>query len=328
MTILGRKTTLVTGAAGFIGSFVCQRLLQQNQYVIGIDNLNDSYDVQLKQDRLARLVSPKFTFIKQDIANQSAISSLFNQFSVDKVVHLAAEAGQGNGDGQTERFISSNVVGFNNIIAHCRVHQIKHLLYASTAAVYGDNADFPVTEQSNSDQPLSLYAATKKANEVMAHSYASMYALPVTGLRFFTVYGPWGRPDMALYKFADRIMAGLGLNIHNNGNHTRDLIYIDDLVDAILAALEKPPSADHQVPHKIYNIGNQTAIGLLEMVESLEQQLDRKTTHKLLPRQVGEIKDNQADTTLFFQQFGFKPQVDFKQGLKKFVAWYRQYHSV
>ncbi|VAW46496.1 UDP-glucose 4-epimerase [hydrothermal vent metagenome] len=202
------------------------------------------------------------------------------------------------------------------------------MLYASTAAVYGDNADFPVTEQSNSDRPLSLYAATKKANEVMAHSYASMYALPVTGLRFFTVYGPWGRPDMALYKFTDSIMGGLCLNIHNNGNHTRDLIYIDDLVDAILAALEKPPSADQQIPHKIYNIGNQKAIGLLEMIENLEQQLGRKTAHKLLPRQVGEIKDNQADTTLFFQQFGFKPQVDFKQGLKKFVEWYRQYHSV
>lgn len=321
--------TLVTGAAGFIGSHVCQRLLAQNCAVIGLDNLNHSYAIQLKKDRLDQLKSPDFRFIKLDMADSSAMESLFTNYQIDQVIHLAAESGLQTNTQLTEQAACmnyNNIIAFSHLLDNCRKHNVRHVVYASTAAVYGDNADFPVTEQSNSDQPLSLYAASKKANEVLAHSYAHQFDLPLTGLRFFTVYGPWGRPDMVLYLFTQQILAGLPLNIHNNGDHSRDFIYIDDLVEAVLIALQNPPQ--NQTPHQIYNLGSQKALGLMEMVQTLEQQLGQTTAHQFLPRQKQEIQNNQADASLFNQQFGFEAQTDFVSGVKRFVAWYRDYHSV
>ncbi len=319
-------TFLVTGAAGFIGSYISQRLIEQNYRVIGVDNLNSYYDVQLKKDRLKYLKSSLFSFVQQDITDTKAMADIFSQGSIKKVVHLAAEAGVQHGSDQPELFINSNVVGFNNILENCRKHKIEHLVYASTAAVYGDNSDFPLSEKSNSDRPLTLYAATKKSNEVLAHSYAHLYRLTITGLRFFTVYGPWGRPDMALFKFVDKIINNSPIEIHNYGNHTRDLIYIDDLVDALLAILTKPTDTSQTMGHQIYNLGNQKAIQLMEMVHILEQKLGQSTAHVLLPLQSGEIKDNLADTTAFIERYGVKPQVQFEDGVDRFVKWYRDYY--
>ncbi|MGJ8662411.1 MAG: SDR family NAD(P)-dependent oxidoreductase [Marinicella sp.] len=316
-------TILVTGAAGFIGSHVCRKLIDQKEHVIGVDNLNSYYAVQLKKDRLKLLESPEFTFVQQDITDVAAMVDLFEHSKPKKVVHLAAEAGVQHGSEQPELFINSNVVGFNNILENCRKFAIEHLIYASSASVYGDNVDFPLTEKSNSDQPLTLYAATKKANEVLAHSYAHLYQLNITGLRFFTVYGPWGRPDMALYKFTDCIENNHPINIHNHGNHTRDLIYIDDLVDALMAILNQPATAGHQ----IYNLGSQQAIGLMDMVKTLEHELGHSTPHVLLPRQAGEIEDNRADASAFINQYGVKPQVELNEGISRFVKWYRDYNQ-
>lgn len=328
MNSLKGKTVLVTGAAGFIGSYVCLRLLQQQSHVIGVDNLNDSYDASLKHGRLAQIESPNFSFIHLDVTHQAAMASLFNQHQFDVVVHLAAEAGQQHDEGNGEHVFNHNVQGFSVVLENCREHAVKQILYASSAAVYGDNDDLPVTEASNTDKPLSLYAASKKANEVLAHSYASLYDMRITGLRFFTVYGPWGRPDMALYKFARRILAGQPLNIHNQGQHSRDLIYIDDLLDAIELVLTTKINSAAAEPHQIYNLGHETAVDLTTMVKALEQQLGQRTEHNMLPRQAGEIQYNQADASLFQETYGWQARVGFDEGLKKFVDWYKSYHSV
>ncbi|MEZ5471571.1 MAG: NAD-dependent epimerase/dehydratase family protein [Marinicella sp.] len=320
-------TILVTGAAGFIGSFVCEKLLGTEQTVIGIDNLNNSYDVNLKRARLHRLDHPKFQFFKQDITESGGLAEIFKQNHIASVIHLAAEAGVTQGEEKPEQFINSNIVGFGHVLENCRHHSIKHLIYASTAAVYGDNEDFPVTENSNSDHPLTLYGATKKANEVLANSYAEQFAMRITGLRFFSVYGPWARPDMALCKFTRQIMQNEPIKLHNKGNHTRDMIYIDDLVDAITVVWSEADVQATEKKHQIYNIGNQQAIGLKQMVQVLEQQLGKHTEHHLVPLQKGEIIDNQADASKFYRRFGIMPKVAFEQGVEKFLQWYREYHQ-
>ncbi len=318
---------LVTGAAGFIGSQVCRQLLALNHAVIGVDNFNPDYDVQLKHDRLALLPADRFSFATADVTDIVAMAEIFERENIEQVIHLAAVAGLQNSSAQAQTIMHNNVMGFSHIIEQCRLHQVQHLVYASTAAVYGDNTDFPVTEQSSSDQPISLYAASKKANEVLAHSYAHLYQLPATGLRFFTVYGPWGRPDMALYKFTEKLEKGQAIDIHNHGQHSRDMIYIDDLVAAILKVIDCPPSTNKLgTPHQIYNLGGQQAIALMDVVETLEQTLGKTTEHVLLPLQAGEIKHNQADASAFQIQFDWQPAVSFQQGVKNFIAWYRQYH--
>lgn len=320
-------TVLVTGAAGFIGSFVCQRLLQTGHQVVGVDNLNNYYDVSLKQKRLELLNRLNFHFIKQDIVNGEALAETFSQYPFETVIHLAAEAGVTYGADHPELFMNTNVVGFGHVLENCRRQKIRHLIYASTAAVYGDNKDFQVTENSASDQPLTMYAATKKANEVLAHCYAEQFDLRVTGLRFFTVYGPWARPDMALYKFARQIVEQQPIHLHNHGNHTRDLIYIDDLVDAIEAVIAQPEAQQARLKHRIYNLGHEKAVGLQQMVSELESCLGQQTEHIGLQLQRGEVKDNKADATAFYRDYGIKPKVGFHEGVAKFVQWYREYHQ-
>jgi len=308
-------TFLVTGAAGFIGSYISQRLIEQNHRVIGVDNLNSYYDVSLKKDRLKHLNSPFFSFVQQDITDSKAMADVFGQGGIKKVVHLAAEAGIKQGSNQPELFINSNVAGFNNVLENCRKHKIEHLVYASTAAVYGDSSDFPLSEKSNSDRPLTLYAATKKANEVLAHSYAHLYDLNITGLRFFTVYGPWGRPDMVIFKFTDHIMNNRPIEIHNHGDHTRDLVYIDDLIDALNAVLTEPINTSQATSHQIYNLGNQYAVPLMDIVRTLEQKLGQSTARIL------------ADASAFYEQYGIKPQVQLEEGIDRFVKWYIDYYQ-
>lgn len=268
-----------------------------------------------------------FQFLKQDITNRSGFAEIFSQNNISKVIHLAAEAGVKQGEKNPEQFINCNIVGFGHVLENCRQHQIKHLIYASTAAVYGDNTDFPVTESSNSDQPLTLYGATKKANEVLAHCYAEQFAMQLTGLRFFSVYGPWARPDMALYKFTRQILKGEPIQLHNHGNHTRDMIYIDDLVDAIEAVWSAKQPVSPEKNHQIFNLGHEHAIGLKQMVKTLEQKLGKQSQHQLIPLQKGEIIDNQADGSRFYRQFGIKPQVSFEAGVEHFLNWYREFHQ-
>jgi len=329
---------LVTGAAGFIGSFVSHGLLGRGDEVVGIDNLNDYYDGSLKEARLARLVDRKgFRFLKLDIADRQGMENLFSSEKFDKVVNLAAQAGVRYSLENPHAYIDSNIVGFLNILEGCRHHQVKHLVYASSSSVYGANETMPFSVHDNVDHPVSLYAASKKANELMAHTYSHLYGLPTTGLRFFTVYGPWGRPDMAYFKFAKAILAGDPIDVYNHGKMQRDFTYIDDVVEGVLRVLDKtaegnpvwegasPDPGSSRAPWRVYNIGNHTPVELLRFIEVLEASLGKKAIKKMLPMQPGDVPATAADVSDLMADVGFVPATDIATGLRMFVEWYKDY---
>jgi len=330
---------LVTGAAGFIGAAFAHRLLEQRQEVIGVDNLNDYYDVGLKMARLRSLESHSgFHFKKLDISDRAGVRGLFESFYFDRVVHLAAQAGVRHSIECPEVYIDSNLVGFGNVLEGCRHSRIGHLVYASSSSVYGANTHLPFSERDNVDHPLSLYAASKKANELMAHTYAHLYGLPVTGLRFFTVYGPWGRPDMALFKFTEGILRGVPIPVYNRGEMIRDFTYIDDIVEGMARILERPaapnPSwsgdtpdpATSGAPYRVYNIGNSRPVELLHYIEVLEQCLGKKATLEFLPMQDGDVPATSADVSTLEDDVGYRPQTSVEEGVARFVEWYREYY--
>lgn len=331
---------LVTGAAGFIGSHVCHALLARGDEVIGIDNVNDYYDVGLKQARLARLTDQRaFTFIKANLANWDIIQKIFADHKPNRVVNLAAQPGVRYASKNPHAYAESNLVGFLNILEACRHHTIEHLVYASSSSVYGANTTMPFDAHDNVDHPLSLYAATKKSNELMAHSYAHIYGLPVTGLRFFTVYGPWGRPDMALFLFTKNILAGVPIDVFNQGNHARDFTYIDDIVSGVIGTLDKvstpnvdwsgatPDPATSLAPYRIYNIGNNRPVKLMYFIECLEKALGQTAQKNMLPLQPGDVQKTYANIDDLQELMGFKPTVSIEDGVQRFVDWYRQFYS-
>lgn len=331
---------LVTGAAGFIGMHTALKLLDSGHQVIGIDNLNDYYDVQLKVDRLAHLSSyPNFQFIKIDIAWRQEILDLFQAEKFDRVIHLAAQAGVRYSITNPAVYIDSNLVGFGNILEACRQNTIQHLVYASSSSVYGGNKKMPFSEDDGVDHPVSLYAATKKANELMAHSYSHLYGIPTTGLRFFTVYGPWGRPDMAPMLFAKAAFAGEPIKVFNHGHMSRDFTYIDDVVNGVLLTLNKIPSSNpnydslrspansSHAPYRIFNIGNSSPIPLLEFISAIERQAGRDIEKIFLPMQDGDVQATYADTSLLQKWIGEAPCTSIDSGVSSFMAWYRDYYS-
>lgn len=332
---------LLTGAAGFIGYHLAERLLERGDVIIGIDNLNHYYDVRLKQARLQRLKKyDAFNFHQQDIADRDAVTDLFNQYSFDLVVNLAAQAGVRYSLKNHYAYIDSNIVGFLNILEGCRHHQINNFVFASSSSVYGANAKQPFSENDSINHPLALYAASKKANELMAHSYANLYQLPCTGLRFFTVYGPWGRPDMALFKFTKNILAGVPIDVYNHGNMVRDFTYIDDIIDGILPTIDNPAKpnlewsahdpdpASSYVPFRIYNIGSSQPIKLSEFIAALEQSLGKGAIRNNMPIQLGDVPATFADTSALQKNFGYQPKNNIQQGINAFVSWYRDYYSL
>jgi len=335
------KKILITGVAGFIGYHLAQKLLQDNWHVIGIDNLNDYYDVELKQNRL-KLIETKenFLFHRLDLADKVNMAKLFQEQGFDYVVNLAAQAGVRYSLKNPHAYIESNIVGFMNILEGCRHNQVKHLVFASSSSVYGANTHMPFSVHQNVDHPMSLYAATKKANELMAHTYASLYGLPATGLRFFTVYGPWGRPDMALFLFTRAILAGEPINVFNHGNMKRDFTYIDDIVEGVARVItlipasnpawqgDRPDPATSYAPYKIYNIGNNNPVNLLHFIEVIENALGPKAEKNLLPLQPGDVPSTYADIADLIQAVGFKPQTPIETGVRRFVDWYTGYYKI
>ncbi|MFP8967313.1 NAD-dependent epimerase [Pokkaliibacter sp. CJK22405] len=335
-------TILVTGAAGFIGAHVSVALMARGESVIGIDNLNDYYDPALKHGRLDWIAAQpgQFRFIELDVADRAGMEALFAEQGFDRVVHLAAQAGVRYSLDNPHAYVDSNLVGFMNILEGCRHHQIQHLVYASSSSVYGANEKMPFSEQDNVDHPLSLYAATKKANELMAHTYSHLYGIPTTGLRFFTVYGPWGRPDMALFKFTDAIVQGREIDVYNFGNHRRDFTYIDDIVQGVVGALdtvatgnpawdgEAPDAASSRAPWRVYNIGNRKPVALMDYIAALETALGMQARMNLLPMQPGDVPDTYADVDTLHAATGYQPTTDIQQGVKAFVDWYRGYYQV
>ena len=332
---------LVTGCAGFIGMHVCLRLLARGNSVVGVDNLNDYYDVSLKDARLAQVLNhPNFQFYQLDISERAAMSELFEHELPDRVVHLAAQAGVRYSLANPNAYIDSNVVGFMNILEGCRHHGVKHLVYASSSSVYGGNVKLPFCEHDNVDHPVSLYAATKKANELMAHTYSHLFGLPTTGLRFFTVYGPWGRPDMALYLFTKAILEGQFIDVFNQGQMIRDFTFIDDIVEGVVRVLDKsaapnehravhsPELATSVAPYRIFNIGNSQPTTLLAYIEALEIALDKKAQKNYLPMQPGDVPVTFANTDELNDWVGFKPSTPVQIGVQKFVDWYLVYHRV
>ena len=332
---------LVTGAAGFIGYHGARRLLERGDAVVGLDNLNDYYDVGLKQARLARLEElPGFEFVRADLADRDAVEQVFARHGFDAVVNLAAQAGVRYAAENPHVYVASNVTGFLHVLEGCRHHRVGHLVFASTSSVYGANTDMPFSEHRPAEHPITLYAATKKANESMAHSYAHLFGVPCTGLRFFTVYGPWGRPDMALFLFTRAILAGEPLKVYNHGRHKRSFTYIDDIVDGIVLALDNPPAgaadwrgdrpdpATSAAPFRLFNIGGQGSVGLLRYIEVLEKALGRKAELELLPMQAGDVPESHADTSAIESALGYRPQVPVEEGVPRFVAWYREYHGL
>ena len=334
---------LVTGAAGFIGFHLIKALLEtgvsDSEYcIIGIDNINDYYDVDLKKERLrilGEIASPDtFTFIKLDLADREAMSELFATHQFDTVVNLGAQAGVRYSIENPNAYIDSNVVGFVNILEGCRYHDIKHLIYASSSSVYGMNIKQPFTTADCVDFPISLYAATKKSNELMAHSYSHLYNIPTTGLRFFTVYGPYGRPDMAYFSFTKKILAGEPINVFNNGVMQRDFTYIDDIVNGIIRTINKAPSPQYSTvttataPYKIYNIGNNQPVTLRRFITAIEDACGKKAQENLLPMQAGDVPITYADIDELVEDIGFKPETSIEEGIKQFVDWYKQYYSV
>ncbi len=331
---------LVTGAAGFIGSTLALRLLQRGDRVVGLDNLNDYYDVNLKQARLARLRAHSgFEFEKADIADRERMARLFAERRFDAVMHLAAQAGVRYSIENPGAYIDANLVGFANVIEGARRSNVGHFVFASSSSVYGANARLPFAEDDNIDHPVSLYAATKKANELMAHSYAHLYRLPCTGLRFFTVYGPWGRPDMALFKFTRGILAGEAIPVFNRGEMVRDFTYVDDIVEGVVRVIDRPAQPDpawtavaptpssSNAPYRIYNIGNNQPVKLLRYIEVLEQCLGRKAKLDLLPLQAGDVPETIADVSRLEAAVGFKAATPIEAGIGRFVEWYRSYYN-
>ena len=332
---------VVTGAAGFIGFHVAQRLLDRGDSVLGIDNLNDYYDPSLKQARLEILqAKPRFTFEKTDIVDSAAISRLFETHKPARVVHLAAQAGVRYSLTNPHAYVDSNVKGFLNILEACRYNGVEHLVFASTSSVYGANTRQPFSEHESVDHPLTLYAATKKANELMAHSYAHLFALPCTGLRFFTVYGPWGRPDMALFRFTKGILAGEPIPVYNEGRMIRDFTYIDDIAEGVVRILDRVPQPDPNwngddpdpatsyAPYRVYNIGNNQPVELLRYIAALEKSLGRKARMDLLPMQPGDVPSTMADVSELEAAVGFRPKTSVEEGIARFVAWYREFYRV
>ncbi|MEK8090910.1 NAD-dependent epimerase [Thermithiobacillus plumbiphilus] len=330
---------LVTGAAGFIGYHLSLRLLGAGRQVVGIDNLNDYYDVSLKRARLAQLQAhPGFSFEQLDLADRAGMARLFASHGFDVVVNLAAQAGVRYSIENPAAYIDSNLVGFGNVLEGCRQSQVRHLVFASSSSVYGANTKVPFSVHDNVDHPVSLYAASKKANELMAHSYSHLFGLPVTGLRFFTVYGPWGRPDMAYFSFTQKILAGQPIPVFNNGQMQRDFTYIDDIVEGVVRVMDQTPSgspawsgehpdpASSYAPYRIYNIGNNQPVPLLEMIELLEKALGRKAEMQMLPMQAGDVKATYADIDDLRTAVGFQPRTDLAEGLRRFVDWYRAFY--
>ncbi len=324
------QTILVTGAAGFIGFHVSNELLKQGVRVVGVDNLNDYYDVTLKEARLARLKgSVGFEFNKLDIANSDDVTELFSNHSFTAVVHLAAQAGVRYSLKNPQAYIDSNLGGFANILEACRNSEVKHLVFASSSSVYGANERMPFSERDRTDWPISLYGATKKANEVMAHSYAYLYGLPCTGLRFFTVYGPWGRPDMAYFKFTKAILERQQIDLYNHGKMKRDFTYVDDVTEGVVRALKKVPQRDHvtSAPCAIYNVGSSKPVALLDFVKSLEKLIGKEAVVRMQDRQVGDMLETYCDGEDFLAATGWKPSTSIDKGLQYFVNWYREYYK-
>lgn len=324
------KTYLVTGGAGFIGFHLSKSLLAKGAKVIGFDNLNDYYDVRLKEDRLAILREyGNYTFVKGDLADKESVSALFREYAPQIVVHLGAQAGVRYSIDNPDAYIQSNIIGFFNILEGCRHFPVEHLVYASSSSVYGGNEKIPFSTEDKVDEPVSLYAATKKSNELMAHAYSKLYKIPVTGLRFFTVYGPFGRPDMAYFKFTQKIMAGEPIQIYNNGDMYRDFTYIDDIVYGVENILCNPPVQNEKgVSYKLYNIGNNRPEKLMDYIETLERCLGRKAVKEFLPMQPGDVYQTYADVTELMRDYDFKPDTTIAEGLGKFAAWYREYYKV
>jgi len=335
------KPVLVTGAAGFIGYHLAERLLGEGRRVVGLDNLNDYYDPALKEARLERLEArDAFTFARVDLADRRKMEVLFATYGFGIVVHLAAQAGVRYSIENPHPYVDSNLVGFLHILEGCRHTGVDHLVYASSSSVYGANTEMPFSVHHNVDHPMSLYAATKKANELMAHTYSNLYDLPTTGLRFFTVYGPWGRPDMALFKFTKKILAGEPIDVFNFGNHRRDFTYIDDIVEGVVRVMEKtaernsdwssdkPDPATSRAPWRVYNIGNNQPVELMRYIEVIEDCLGKKAEKNLLPLQPGDVPDTYADVAALTEDVGYKPDTPIEEGVRKFIEWYRDYYTV
>lgn len=330
---------LVSGTAGFIGSHVAIKLLERGDQVVGIDNLSDYYDVNLKRARLARFADhPNYTHIHGDLADRTAIEAAFAIHKPQRVINLAAQAGVRYAAQNPHVYVDSNVTGFLHVLEGCRRHGVEHLVFASTSSVYGANTKMPFSEHDHTEHPLTLYAATKKANEMMAHSYAHLYGIPSTGLRFFTVYGPWGRPDMALFLFTRAILAGEPIKVFNNGRHKRSFTYVDDIVEGVLRTLDRipgidagwsgsspDPSGSGVAPFRIYNIGNETSVELMRYIEVLESCLGRNATMEMLPLQAGDVPDTEADMSELAEAVNYKPLVSVEEGVSRFVEWYLAY---
>jgi len=332
---------LVTGAAGFIGYHLSERLLRRGDEVIGIDNLNDYYDVRLKHERLKQLEGhPGFRFVKASLEDRGTMEGLFSEERFDKVVNLAAQAGVRYSLKNPHTYIDSNIVGFMNVLEGCRHNNVQHLVYASSSSVYGANTRMPFSVHDNVDHPVSLYAATKKANELMAHTYSSLYDIPTTGLRFFTVYGPWGRPDMALFLFTKAILEGKPIDVFNNGKMQRDFTYIDDIVEGVMRVVDTIPASNSSwrgdqpdpgtsyAPFKLYNIGNNSPVELLHFIEVLEECLGKRAEKNLLPLQAGDVPATYADVDDLMKDVGFKPATSIENGIGRFVEWYREYYRL
>jgi UDP-glucuronate 4-epimerase len=335
------NAVLVTGAAGFIGFHVASRLLERGEHVIGLDSLNAYYDPALKRARLAHFDGdPRFTFVQADVAHRDALADVFSTYKPRRVIHLAAQAGVRYSVTNPETVIDSNVVGFGNILEGCRHGGAEHLVYASSSSVYGANTSLPFSVHQNVDHPLSLYAATKKANELMAHTYSSLFGLPTTGLRFFTVYGPWGRPDMALFLFTKKILSGEPIDVFNHGRHTRSFTFIGDVVEGIVRVLDRVPKSDDTwsgaapdpassgAPYRIYNIGSDRRTELMRYVQLIEENLGKKAILNLLPLQPGDVPDTCADIEDLARDVGYSPGTPVEEGIKEFIAWYRRYYNV
>jgi len=332
---------LITGSAGFIGSALALRLLERGDEVVGIDNLNDYYDVALKESRLARTLEyTRYTDIRLDLEDREGMADAFRRHRPERVVNLAAQAGVRYSLENPLAYIDTNLLGFANILEGCRHNGVEHLVYASSSSVYGANTNMPFSVHDNVDHPVSLYAATKKANELMAHTYSHLYRIPVTGLRFFTVYGPWGRPDMAYFSFTRNILAGKPINVFNNGNHSRDFTYIDDIIEGVTRVLDRvpepnpdwsgdnPDSASSTAPYRLYNIGNNEPVELMHYIEVLEDCLGKKAEKNMLPMQPGDVQATYADIDDLVRDIGYKPDMTVEQGLANFVNWYRDFYRV